>query len=73
MCWVRAVAVIRNSQPLSCHATRYTPVDPPYVSHAEGLALHTAYIEKFWASSVSMYDFLVPEYKPLANGGGREL
>lgn len=36
----------------------YTPKDPPYVSHANGLALHTAYIEKFWASSVSMYDFL---------------
>jgi hypothetical protein len=56
-------------------ATRYTPIDPPYVSHAEGLALHTAYIEKFWASSVSMYDFLVPEYKPVgaAGGGGREL
>ena len=61
----------------------YTPVDSPYVSHADGLAIHTAYIEKvrahslsrlcavlltrkrrlqFWASSVSMYDFLVPTY-----------
>ena len=81
----------------------YTPVDSPYVSHADGLAIHTAYIEKvraytlsrldvadrtidrhvsidvvcrsarslllsrtrrlqFWASSVSMYDFLVPKY-----------
>ena len=24
----------------------YTPVDSPYVSHADGLAIHTAYIEK---------------------------
>ena len=57
------------------YANRYTPIDPPYVSHAEGLALHTAYIEKFWGSSVSMYDFLVPEYKPVlaAAGGGHEL
>ena len=40
----------------------YTPVDPPYVPHDAGLALHTGYVEKFWASSVSMYDFLVPSY-----------
>jgi hypothetical protein len=26
------------------------------------MAIHTAYIEKFWASSVSMYDLLVPSY-----------
>jgi hypothetical protein len=40
----------------------YTPKDPPYVSHSEGVQLQTEYIEKFLASSVSMYDFLVPEY-----------
>jgi hypothetical protein len=40
----------------------YTPKDSPYCSHAEGLRLHTEYIEKFWASSVSMYDVLVPSY-----------
>ena len=40
----------------------YTPQDSPYVSHADGLALLTAYVEKFWASSVSMYDVLVPSY-----------
>ena len=40
----------------------YTPNDSPYVSHAEGLELHTEYVEKFWASSVSMYDILVPGY-----------
>lgn len=40
----------------------YTPQDPPYVPHAEGLALHTAYVEKFYAGSVSMYDLLVPSY-----------
>jgi hypothetical protein len=40
----------------------YTPKDTPYCSHAEGLRLHTEYIEKFWASSVSMYDVLVPSY-----------
>ena len=40
----------------------YTPMDPPYCSHAEGLRLHTEYVEKFWASSVSMYDVLVPGY-----------
>lgn len=49
----------------------YTPKDSPYVAHDVGLALHTAYIEKFWASSVSMYDLLVPGYPPAA--GGREL
>jgi len=31
----------------------YTPKDPPYVSHAEGLAIHTAYIEKFWGTCCS--------------------
>eukprot|EP00947_MAST-08B_sp_MAST-8B-sp1_P000556 g556.t1 len=36
----------------------YTPEDSPYVSHAEGLRLHTSYVEKFWASSLSMYDIL---------------
>ena len=41
----------------------YTPKDSPYVSHAEGLALHTAYVEKFWSASVSMYDVLVPDYE----------
>jgi hypothetical protein len=40
----------------------YNPSDSPYVSHATGLSLHTQFIEKFWASSVSMYDLLVPEY-----------
>ena len=29
----------------------YTPVDSPYVSHADGLAIHTAYIEKVRAYS----------------------
>jgi hypothetical protein len=42
---------------------RYTPRDAPYVSHDEGLAIHTAFIEKFVASSVSMYDILAPSYK----------
>jgi len=41
----------------------YTPKDKPYVSHAEGLQIHTAYLEKFWATSVSMYDILAPSYK----------
>lgn len=36
----------------------YTPKDSPYVSHAEGVELQTRYVERFWASSVSMYDFL---------------
>ena len=40
----------------------YTPKDPPYLSHAEGLQTHTAYIEKFWGSSLSMYDILAPAY-----------
>jgi len=40
----------------------YTPKDPPYVSHAAGLELHTDYIEKFWGSSMSMYDVLVSSY-----------
>lgn len=50
----------------------YTPKDSPYVSHAEGLAIHTAYIEKFWASSVSMYDILVPSYPHYSGGGGAD-
>lgn len=41
----------------------YTPNDRPYVSHADGVVLQTAWIEKFLISSVSMYDFLVPSYK----------
>lgn len=36
----------------------YTPKDPPYVSHDEGLKIHTEYVEKFWANSLSMYDIL---------------
>ena len=42
----------------------YSPQDVPYVTHAEGVALQTAYIEKFWGRSASMYDLLVPEYAP---------
>ena len=34
----------------------YTPVDSPYVSHADGLAIHTAYIEKVRAHSLSRLD-----------------
>eukprot|EP00756_Hemistasia_phaeocysticola_P045499 Hpha_TRINITY_DN19247_c0_g1::TRINITY_DN19247_c0_g1_i1::g.194289::m.194289 len=44
----------------------YTPRDPPYVSHDEGLRIHTAYVEKFWAGSVSMYDILAPYYNSTA-------
>ena len=56
--WARdAVSVVRELTDVM-----YSPRDSPYVSHAEGLALHTAYIEKFWASSVSMYDVLAPSY-----------
>jgi hypothetical protein len=36
----------------------YTPRDPPYVAHAEGLRLHTSYVEKFWAASLSMCAWL---------------
>jgi hypothetical protein len=36
----------------------YTPADPPYVPHAEGVALQTGYIERFWGQSVSMYDWI---------------
>ena len=39
------------------------PADRLYVSHAWELEILTAYIEKFWASSVSMYNLLVPEYR----------
>jgi len=42
----------------------YTPKDSPYVSHAEGVELQTAWIEKFLVSSVSMYDILGPSYFP---------
>ena len=34
----------------------YTPVDSPYVSHADGLAIHTAYIEKVRAYTLSRLD-----------------
>lgn len=47
----------------------YTPQDPPYVSHTTGLKLHTEYMEKFWASSVSMYDIL---RLGSAGGGGMD-
>ena len=40
----------------------YTPKDPPYVSHDDGLGIHTAFLEKFLVSSVSMYDWLVHTY-----------
>lgn len=36
----------------------YNPLLSPYVSHAEGTHLMTGFIEKFWASTMSMYDFL---------------
>ncbi|XP_065178759.1 uncharacterized protein LOC135809352 [Sycon ciliatum] len=38
----------------------YNPMLSPYVSHAEGTTLMTEFIEKFWAPSMSMYDFLNP-------------
>eukprot|EP00657_Telonema_sp_P-1_P007137 TRINITY_DN26784_c0_g1_i1.p2 TRINITY_DN26784_c0_g1~~TRINITY_DN26784_c0_g1_i1.p2 ORF type:complete len:105 (+),score=9.99 TRINITY_DN26784_c0_g1_i1:53-367(+) len=44
----------------------YTPKDPPYVTHAQGLAIHTDYIERFWGSSVSMYDVLTHAYNTRA-------
>ena len=37
-------------------AVMYTPVDSPYVSHADGLAIHTAYIEKVRAYTLSRLD-----------------
>lgn len=40
----------------------YTPQDSPYVPHHEGVALQTAWIEKFLVSSVSMYDILDTAY-----------
>jgi hypothetical protein len=52
-----------QAQTLRLVQRRYTPRDAPYVSHDEGLAIHTAFIEKFVASSVSMYDILAPSYK----------
>jgi len=36
----------------------YDPTQSPYVSHEEGTAIMTAFIEKFWAPTVSAYDFL---------------
>ena len=53
------------------------PLSPPTfphvcAPHTEGLAIHTAYIEKFWASSVSMYDILVPSYPHYSGGGGAD-
>lgn len=36
----------------------YTPLDPPYVNHATALKLQTEYIEKFWATSMSMCSLL---------------
>lgn len=48
--WARErVAVVRELVDVM-----YTPKDAPYVSHADGLSIHTAYVEKFWAVSVSM-------------------
>ena len=41
----------------------YTPMDPPYVSHGLGLDIHTNFVEKFVAASVSMYDILAPSYR----------
>jgi len=37
----------------------YSPDEAPYVSHEEGTRLMTEYIEKFWAPSVSAYDFIL--------------
>ena len=44
--------------------TMYSPFEPPYVEHDEGNAIMTAFIEKFWAKSVSFYDFLEPGQPP---------
>ena len=41
-------------------ASRYSPFDPPYVSHDLGNEIMTAFIEKFWAPSISFYDLLEP-------------
>lgn len=50
----------------------YTPKDTPYVSHAAGLAIHTEYVEKFWAASVSMYDILAPSYRAPSSSSSSE-
>ena len=38
----------------------YNPLLSPYVTHEQGVSMMTAFIEKFWAPSASMYDFLNP-------------
>ena len=38
----------------------YNPMMSPYVTHEEGAQMMTGFIEKFWATSTSMYDFLNP-------------
>ena len=44
--------------------TMYSPLDPPYVEHDLGNAIMTSFIEKFWAPSISFYDFVEPGHAP---------
>ena len=43
---------------------RYSPLDPPYVAHDLGNEIMTGFIEKFWAPSISFYDFVEPRLAP---------
>jgi hypothetical protein len=38
--------------------TMYEPMMAPYVTHAEGTALMTAYVEKFWGKTLESYDLI---------------
>ncbi len=53
--WGLNVAVIREATD-----TMYEPMKPPYVDHETSVIMMTEYIEKFWANSISAYDFLNP-------------
>jgi len=68
MCIMNRSFAIKNSigWGLSAHIVReavdtmYDPSLSPYVSHEEGTQLMVEFVEKFWAPSVSAYDFIYP-------------
>ena len=51
--WGVDVAIVREAVD-----TMYDPSQPPYIEHEASVALMTAFVESFWAKSISVYDLL---------------
>ena len=51
--WGLSAALLRDLTDV-----QYSPANPPYVSHAEGIEIMTSFIEKYWAPTLESYDII---------------